>query len=294
VSDAKRSAESMAAMRFLGTRERSPEVRNPDRLAGRLLGRRLRLMAGAPGIGAVVRRAVGRRFPGGVEYHIARTRHFDRTLLEALDAGATQVVLLGAGYDTRAYRFAGELAGARVVAVDHPATLEQARERVVRALGPPPVGVAHVAADFDSDDLGAALRSGGYDPARRTLFLWEGVVVYLSEEAVDRLLRLVASDSAPGSSIVFDYAVRAALERPGDFYGGAEAAAYLARSGEPWRFGIEHEEVEPFLRERGLELVSLLTPPELERAYLTRADGSLAGRIPSFHGMAHARVPEPA
>src|SRR6185503_11837805 len=116
--------------------------------------------------------------PGSYCFTIARTRHFDEALLAACRNGVEQVVLLGAGYDSRAFRFADELSGITVFEVDHPGT--QARKRAILEAGGKALGnLRYVPLDFTVGSLEKALADAGFVPGRRTLFLWEGVSYYL-------------------------------------------------------------------------------------------------------------------
>jgi methyltransferase (TIGR00027 family) len=119
------------------------------------------------------------------------------------DAGARQVVVLGAGLDTRAWRLEA-LRGARVFEVDHPATQAYKRERAA-GLGAPLAGVTYVPVDFTRDDLAAALRSAGHDASAPTAWAWEGVTMYLDAAALRSTLAAVRRLSAPGSVLAAHY-----------------------------------------------------------------------------------------
>ena len=121
-----------------------------------------------------------------VPYLQARTRFFDRVVVRALDAGVTQVVIAAAGYDGRALRYATP--AVRWYEVDHPDTQRDKRERLGR-LGLGTDHIAFVPADFVVDDVASALRDAGHDESRTTLFLCEGVAVYLELEVLEQLLR---------------------------------------------------------------------------------------------------------
>lgn len=285
VSAPKKSAEGVAAIRFLGSFERNAAVCNPDRLAGGFLSPALRLAIGSPALRPAVRGLIMRRFPGAIEYQVARTKHFDHVLLQALDEGVKQVVLLGAGYDTRACRFADSLNGARLLEVDHPSTLARKQSLMRSALGAPLVDVKYVAVDFEQDDLVRSLLDSGFQDDLQTLFMWEGVTMFITADAVQRILSFVAHGSAPGSRILFDYVCARALEEPDAFYGGKQAARHFTRSGEPWRFGIDPDTAEAFIDQRGLRLVSHFRPSDMEECYLRRSSGALLGHVPDFHGM---------
>ncbi|MFE2263663.1 SAM-dependent methyltransferase [Streptomyces griseosporeus] len=126
-----------------------------------------------------------------------RTRFFDDHLLAAARAGNRQVVLLGAGLDTRAYRLDWP-DGTRVFELDLPA-VHAFKERIVTGYTPAATRVP-VAADLQ-DDWRDALLAAGFDPARPTAWLCEGLLFYLAPEAVDRLVATAGQLSAPGSTL---------------------------------------------------------------------------------------------
>jgi methyltransferase (TIGR00027 family) len=137
-----------------------------------------------------------------------RTRAIDAALREGVSAGATQLVILGAGLDARAWRMP-ELAGVRVFEVDHPSTQATKRERIG---GRPATAkdVVFVAVDFARDSLQAELARAGHDPAARTFWIWEGVTPYLPFEATRATLATVGASSAPGSRLAVTYGTPAA------------------------------------------------------------------------------------
>jgi methyltransferase (TIGR00027 family) len=235
-------------------------------------------------------RVAERLLPGSYWFEMARVKHMDGVLRRELAAGAAQVVILGAGFDSRAYRFADRLAGIPTFEVDHPVTASVKRARVRRALGGLPGHVRYVDADLSvAGELEKRLAMAGYRRGLRTLVIWSGVTPYIPEDGVDAVLRWLARAGAPGSSIVFDYAYREAVEGTGFFYGAPQLRRRVAEGGEPLRFGVDRDRVPEFLAARGLELVSDLGPKQLERRYLVRR-GRLAGRPYGFVAIAHARV----
>ncbi len=268
-------------------------MRNPDHLASRLIafGPRLTALVKVPALRPLARRTAERISPGAYYYELARVKHIDLVLRDELALGLEQLVVLGAGFDTRAYRFADQLSSVRVFELDHPVTaaLKQARVRAV--FGALPTHVTYISSDLDREDLGLALEQAGYRPAARTLFIWSGVSFYLSAEAVDSVLEFVRRHSAPGSSIVFDYHYQGFTDGTGDYYGGREGRQRVEELGEPCTFGIEEGELALLLERHGLELVSDLGPKDLERHYLRRSDGTVDGRPFGFISIAHARVP---
>lgn len=188
-----------------------------------------------------------------------------------------QVVILGAGFDTRAYRLA--LNGTAVFEVDHPVTQGQKRAALAHLPGAVPSHVQFVGVDFDIDDLGERLRAAGYAATRRTLFVWQGVIMYLTEAGIDRTLAFIAEHSAPNSLVVFDY-----FDGPEFARGGATAIrVFTAMMGEKVAFAIAHAEVAPFLEARGFGDVTTLDDRGMAQLYPGRA-------IAKGVGLATARV----
>ena len=132
-----------------------------------------------------------------------RTVAIDAAVRDAIAAGATQLVILGAGYDGRAWRMF-ELAGVKVFEVDHPATQGDKRSHVSEL--PPANGiVSFVAIDFERESLSAVLERAGHNRSVSTCWIWEGVVMYLTRDAMRSTLADVAARSAPGSTLIVNY-----------------------------------------------------------------------------------------
>jgi methyltransferase (TIGR00027 family) len=279
------TAEGAAFCRALGALERDPALRNPDHLARLFVttpGWRLGLL---PVVRRMARRDVERRVPGAVLLHHARTRVFDDLTRAEVHGGAAQLVILGAGADSRAYRFRYELADATVFEVDHPETGAWKRARVLDALGRLPDNVRYVPVDFGTDDLASALDRAGFDPTARTLFLWEGVCMYLAPEAVDAVLAFV-SRSPAGSAVAFDFIYAESIAHPERFEGAPAHHAFVAAKGEPFLFGLDPDprELFAFLAARGLGLTRSWDHRALRATYPG------GGFLTPFVGVVHGRV----
>jgi methyltransferase (TIGR00027 family) len=132
-----------------------------------------------------------------------RTAAIDVAVRDALASGATQVVILGAGYDGRAWRMP-ELAGVKVFEVDHPATQGDKRAHVAEL--PAPMGnIAFVPIDFERESLDVVLERAGHDRSSPTCWIWEGVVMYLSHAIVRATLAAIGGRSAAASTLIVNY-----------------------------------------------------------------------------------------
>ena len=211
---------------------------------------------------------------------LVRTRYVDECMQRALEGGATQVVILGAGFDTRAYRFAGWLRDKKIFEVDYQSTQEIKKRRLKEVFGALPGHVRFTEIDFKKDALRDVLIAAGYQPAEKTFFIWEGVSMYLAESAVRETLRTISADSAPGSSLVMDFAERAIIDMLAKLPHLSQHN-YTTRWGEPWIFGVPDMKEREFFRECGLEVREILSffGPEAVKRYLTRSDGTKLGTI---------------
>lgn len=210
---------------------------------------------------------VMRAAPGLVHYILCRHRYIDDCLADFLaDPAPGQVVALGAGYDSRAWRFAEALAGRPFFEVDHPATAGR-KEAIVERLELPAVDRRLVVTDFLSSPLEEVLHGAGLEPGRRTFFVWEGVSMYLTRQAIKQTLRVIRGLSGPGSGLAMDFWFL--LDTP-DLLTSAHrvSAGLLSLMGEHITFGIHPEDVGDFLRREGLALADLADPEELERRYM--------------------------
>lgn len=273
------TAEMAAATRAFGASAGDPLLRNPDQLARRLIpwSRRPSVAAKLPGARRAVRRMIERKVPGALVFETLRTRHMDTVLLSEVQAGTRQVVVLGAGLDSRAYRFVDQLAEAKVYEIDQASMSAIKRERVRRLGGHGADNVAYVAVDFETDDLGARLRAEGHDPSARTVAIWSGVAPYLTQEAIGATLAWFAGGNAPGSAIVFDHVYQEFID--GTMNGGGldEIRRATQAAGEPLRSGIPAGGSSAYLARYGLELVQELTPTEAAALYAAPPGGSYAG-----------------
>jgi methyltransferase (TIGR00027 family) len=246
-------------------------------------------LALVPGLRELVPWYIDRRWPGVRTSVAARTRLIDEAIAESLGDRLEQFVILGAGFDSRAYRLPAAR-GVAVFEVDHPDTQAAKRKMLERVLPIPPAHVRFVPTDFNQRDVEAGMAAAGYRESARTFFLWEGVTNYLSEAAVDTTLRWCAR-AAPGSSVLFTYVHRDVLTRPDTFVGTERLFASLARSGEQLTFGIDPGELSEFLATRGLALERDIGAAEYRQRYYHDAARRMRGH--EFYRVALARVDRP-
>jgi len=283
------SALTVAFCRALAARETREEIRGPDALAELFVAEESTAALKDP----AARRWVIEKLAGTYEFFIARTAFGDGIFREALRQRIPQVVLLGAGYDTRAYRFRDSNEATRIFELDALPTQERKRQILDRARLAPPSSLAYVPINFEKQAPAEVLAGAGFAKGERTLFVWEGVTYYLSAEAVEATFAFIRDASPPGSTLCFDYMVKAP---------DMEARYGVKAVFDQWRrtyasehvqFGIDEDAIEAFLHRRGFGLIENLTPEDIERRFLTLGDGSLAGRALALFNLAHASVAGP-
>ncbi|WP_433759564.1 class I SAM-dependent methyltransferase [Nocardia sp. CA-135398] len=198
----------------------------------------------------------------------ARSRFADDTVTAAVAAGTDQVVILGAGLDTTAYR---HTIHARFFEVDHPDTQEWKRHRLAKAEIAIPASLTFTPVDFEQSSLEAALEESGLDRTRRTLFIWLGVTMYLTEASVFETLHYIATGP---SQLVFDYFYP--LDSAGDLTGTQlrNRAKLVERAGEPWRSFFTAAEIATILTKLGFQEIEDSSASELLATYGVRISRS--------------------
>ncbi len=197
----------------------------------------------------IIERLLDGNSPGARAAGIARTQWIDAEVTRALEEPA-QLVLLGAGFDTRAYRLP-TAQRVNTFELDRSETSLSKQAILRREIGSLPRHVKFVAIDFNKQSVSDALSGAGFDATRRACFVWEGVSNYLSAEAVDEVLRQI-SKAAAGSVLLFTYVDRRVLEQPDQFPGAPKLLSRLRSYGEPWTFGLDPKEIGEYLSARKL------------------------------------------
>lgn len=271
-----------AAARAFGSREPDASVRNPDWAAERLIGpAELALITDHP-----ISKALDLDFQDAINdpdifgfawVMLVRTRYIDEVMERALRSGATQLVILGAGFDTRAQRFAELLKDVAVIEIDYDATQEYKKRRVEAAFGGAPANVVYAPIDFTRDSLGEVLRRAGFQSDRKTYYICEGVCMYVPEEEMKETLRTIAAESSPGSTLLIEYFNLGVLDVMRTNPSGMVKNAI--DWGEPFVFGVPDGQDRAFFLDVGLELGEALKigSPESVKRYAMRQEGTHYG-----------------
>ena len=269
------TAKAIAFCRALAATDEREELRGPDYLAGIFLtedGKRpLKDRASREW---VINNLITPELYG---YFIARTVYIDAIFKQSLRENIPQIVFLGAGYDTRTYRFKELIKETRIFELDIQPTQQRKKEILNKSNISIPEQLTFVSTNFKSDSLEDVLFKAGFDKNRKALFIWEGVMYYLPTEVVNDTLKFVKLNSPVGSTICFDYMTK---------------EMQSVNAGEPFLFWIEEEKIESFLSERGYKIMERLTSKDMERKYLSLRDGSVVGKVMAHFSFVHALVLE--
>ncbi|PND56160.1 SAM-dependent methyltransferase [Mycobacterium sp. ENV421] len=216
----------------------------------------------------VLHAATDKRIDGGWANFLCRKRYIDDRLDAAVAKGVDAVVILGAGYDTRAYRLPA-LSGVPVCEVDLPANTARKAAAVRRTFGRVPDNVTLLPVDFETDDLADVLQGNGFGNQRRTFYVWEAVTQYLTEPAVRRTLDHL-SHAGPGSGLAFTF-IRADFLTGRQLYGAERARTQFVVKDALWRFGLDPADVAPLLADYGWREIDQAGPAEYTARYLRPA-----------------------
>ncbi len=211
----------------------------------------------------------------------SRITFFDMEVTNALDAGIQQVVIIGAGYDSRAWRFAR--ASVRFFEVDHPATQEDKTRRA------PDGGPTYVPLDLESGSLAAALSGARFDSSRPALFVVEGVTMYLGASGVNGLLAELVEGAAPGTRLAVNFAAPPGTGAAADRR-RQRALRLLGRvGGEPHRFFLRASEAGSLVASAGWHVDRATTLRDLAPEFLATTDLRIAGINPDASAVSASR-----
>jgi len=229
--------------------------------------------------------------PKGIyEYVIVRTKYIDKIFQEALAEQFDQILLFGAGFDTRAVRFQAESKGVKIFELDVPRTQAAKLAQYQRRKVPIPLNIVFVGIDFEKESLPQKLDAVGFEKDQRSLFVLEGLLMYLNPSSVDETFRIITEYAGQGSRVVFDYIYASVLRREHLYYGEEEVFRSVTRANEQWHFGIEEGEIAHFLSQYGLMVHDHMNAEKLEENYFKNSEGKVVGKINGTHCLVTAEV----
>ena len=276
-----RTAEWTCVSRAASVMETRPHYKSDDHIAPMLLPAFMKLLLQVPLSATIFKRLL---IPKGIyEYVIARTQYIDGAFKQALNEQFEQILVFGAGFDTRALRFHEIASNTKIFELDVPATQNAKISQYQKRNLTVPPNLVFIPIDFDRESLPHKLEEGGFQKCVRSLFIMEGLLMYLQPQSVEETFQVMRNFSGGGSRVVFDYVLASVLRRDNEHYGESGIYESVSSAGEQWQFGIEEGEIVPFLTVYDFKLLDHKDAQALERQYFTGADGETVGRINSTH-----------
>jgi methyltransferase (TIGR00027 family) len=222
---------------------------------------------------------------GLYEYVIARTKYFDAVFTEALEQKFDQILIFGAGYDSRALRFSELNSGTLIFELDSPATQKEKLKAYKSKKLTIPSNLFFVPIDFNKEKLEDKVGQAGFTAGKQSLFLLEGVTMYLSQSAIESTFRFISDVSGTGSLVVFDYIYGGVLRRENKYYGEKGMYKRVAKVGEEWTFALEENEAESFLSKYDFTVKNHSSSNELENRYFQNSKGQIVGKVNGTHAI---------
>ncbi|MEJ2628802.1 MAG: SAM-dependent methyltransferase, partial [bacterium] len=259
--------------------EKDSQFKSGDYIAVKLLPKFIKIL-----LKSNILKLKGRISPQGIyPYVIARTKYIDHLFTKAIKNGFEQVLILGSGFDSRAIRLLRSNDLVNVYEIDTynlmKAKLKQYKKRNISQ----PENNIFIPIDFNKEVLSTKLNENGFKGNKKTLFILEGLIMYLNKEEVKEIFKLIYDYSSSGSLVVFDYVYASVLRRENKYYGEKAIYRRVKKDKEQWIFGNEDGEIGDFLQDHKLSLVEHLDSIALEKKYFLNESGTIKTKINGTH-----------
>lgn len=230
-----------------------------------------------------------RFFPKGMyEYVIARTKFIDSVFQNAITHKFDQILIFGAGFDSRGVRFSNSNNKTEIFELDAPKTqnakIKQLKNRGIETKK----NINYISIDFNKDSLEDKLLKSGFIKNKKSLFILEGLTMYLDPEAAANTFNVINNFAGNDSEVVFDYVYSSVIREENLYYGESEVYKGVKDRGEPWSFGIEKGDIETFLDDKNLNLIQNFNSIDLEKEFFYK-DNNVIAKINGTHCIAYAR-----
>lgn len=279
-SKTSRTAEYTCLVRYLSHLEEREQYKSDDYVSLIIMNGFIRQLLRF----SFFRRNFMRKNPAGMyEYVIARTKYIDGEFRRALEQGLEQILIFGAGFDSRGVRLGNNAGNIRVFELDAPVTQSAKIERYRQKKVEIPENLVFVPIDFDRESLPERLLQEGFQKGLPSLFILEGLTMYLQPESVAGTFRVVQEFAGTGSRIVFDHIYASVVRRENRYEGERDLYNGVADSGEGFYFGIEKGHTDEFLSTYDFTAEKILDSDALEDMFFRDAHGELVGRVNKTH-----------
>ena len=284
-----RTAQYMALFRAIESARSKQKRLFYDPFAVLFLDRGLKIVvriSSLPIIGSLTSKIMEKQAPGAFSSGVSRTRYIDDLLQKTVKKGVKQVIILGAGFDTRSLRL-NFLKDISVVEIDHPDTAKFKMEILNNSIGYLPQNVKYYQIDFNKESLTDLATRNNLNPDIPTTFIWEGVTNYLQQDAIDNTLEFIRKFTNK-SYIIFTYINKRILDDPGSFPYTDKYHSILENNEEKWTFGFDPEKLPDYLNKFDLTLIEDIGAVEYRKQYMSERMNLLKGY--EFYRVAIAEV----
>jgi methyltransferase (TIGR00027 family) len=258
----------------------------PDNIAYKLTPNKLKPIIRSRRLFSILNRWLYAK--GSYEYVIARTKYIDSAFKQALEEGFDQIVVFGAGFDSRAIRFAQFNKATTIFEVDAPTTQQEKIKAFKSRKISHPANLVYVPVDFDKEQLEDKMAQAGFKAGRKTLFTVEGVTMYLTVEGIESTFRFISDSSAKGSIVVFDHIYAGVLRGENRYYGEEGMVESVAKAGEKFQFGLEEGEAKVFVGKFGFSLKECCGVRQLLERTFKNSKGELVAKMNGTHAIVTA------
>lgn len=273
-----RTAQYMALFRAIES-ERPPSKRLfYDPYAIIFLDETLKLgvfLSGIPVLSRLILTLIQNRGLGALSSGIARTKYIDDLLKHTISKGVEQVIILGAGFDTRALRLEF-LKNIPVIEIDHPDTAKVKINKLRKTMGYLPENVKYYQIDFNKTSLTDLARKEKLNLNLPTVIIWEGVTNYLNQDAIDKTFEFTEKFTE-NTYIIFTYINKSVLDNPQSFQGTKQLFKMQDEHEEKWTFGFKPESVPDYLNKFNLSLIEDNSAIEYRNKYIPERTEILKG-----------------
>jgi len=229
--------------------------------------------------------------PTGIyEYVVARTKYIDNIFQKIRKEDFEQVLIFGAGFDSRGIRFFNDSISTKVFELDVPITqrakLMQYEKRKIKDNNQ----MVYISIDFTKDSLDEKLRKADFQMNKKTLFLLEGILMYLDNNSVDETFNIIKKYAGKGSRMIFDSVYKSVIAKENKHFGETEIHDAVNNAREEWTFGLEPDEIQSFLKKFNFRLIEIKTTENLEQEFFIDDKGNKVSKINGTHFIAYAEL----
>jgi methyltransferase (TIGR00027 family) len=206
-----------------------------------------------------------KQMPGVIGNLLYRTKFIDEILKENINENIEQVLILGAGFDTRAYRLEG-IQDIIFYEVDCPETIFKKKERLKKLYKDIPQNVNLLSIDFEENKLEEKMKKSNFNKNKKTLVIWEGVTQYIDKEALNNVLDYLSSIKSE-SKLLFTYIKKEIIDGSNRSEIDQNIISFAEKMGSPWKTGINRAEIEELLENKGLILLKDVGAKDYKKLY---------------------------